>query len=155
MQTFRETDSSLVGRIAALQDKSSFKELHWEGSFEEYLKIVRENPKITRTAFQRIYDMILSHGKTEYIDNKKKLIRYHFFSDEKFGGRDAIFGLNVALMKLVNVFKSAAQGYGTERRVILLHGPVGSSKSTIARLLKKGAEEYSKTREVAAYGFSW
>ena len=45
MQTFRETDGSLVGRIAALQDKSSFKELHWEGSFEEYLKIVRENPR--------------------------------------------------------------------------------------------------------------
>src|SRR5919199_2635304 len=155
MQTFRETDSSLVGRIAALQDKSSFKELHWDGTFEEYLKIVRENPKVTRTAFQRIYDMILSHGKTEYIDNKKKLIRYHFFHDEHFGGRDAVYGLDVPLMKLVNVFKSAAQGYGTEKRVILLHGPVGSSKSTIARLLKKGIEEYSKTPEGAAYTFSW
>src|SRR5438105_1718699 len=91
MQNFRETESGLVGRIAALQDKSSFKELHWEGSFEEYLKIVRDNPRVTRTAFQRIYDMILSHGKTEYIDNKKKLIRYHFFHDEHFGGRDAVF----------------------------------------------------------------
>ncbi len=39
-------------------------------------------------------------------------------------------------MQLVNAFKSAAKGYGTERRVLLLHGPVGSSKSTIARLLK-------------------
>src|ERR671934_1812751 len=155
MQTFRETDSSLVGRIAALQDKSSFKELHWEGSFEEYLKIVRENPRVTRTAFQRIYDMILSHGKTEYIDNKKKLIRYHFFHDEHFGGRDAVYGLDVPLMKLVNVFKSAAQGYGTEKRVILLHGPVGSSKSTIVRLLKKGLEEYSRTPEGALYTFSW
>jgi serine protein kinase len=58
-------------------------------------------------------------------------------------------------MKLVNVFKSAAQGYGTEKRVILLHGPVGSSKSTIARLLKKGMEDYSKTPEGAAYTFSW
>src|SRR5436853_1077658 len=84
--------------------------------------------------------MILSHGKTEYIDNKKKLIQYHFFHDEHFGGRDAVYGLDVPLMKLVNVFKSAAQGYGTEKRVILLHGPVGSSKSTIVRLLKKGLE---------------
>src|ERR671939_2161164 len=155
IQTFRENDASLVGRIAALQDKSSFKELHWEGSFEDYLRIVRENPKVTRTAFQRIYDMILSHGKTEYIDNKKKLIRYHFFSDEKFGGRDAIYGLDVPLMKLVNVFKSAAQGYGTEKRVILLHGPVGSAKSTIVRLLKKGLEEYSRTPEGALYTFFW
>ena len=143
------TQASWVSRIATLQDSKSYAELNWEGSFEDYLHIVRDNPKVTRTAFQRIYDMILSHGKTEYIDNKKKLIRYHFFHDEKFGGRDAIFGLDVPLMKLVNVFKSAAQGYGTEKRVILLHGPVGSSKSTIARLLKKGIEEYSRTPEGA------
>src|SRR5579872_7296297 len=147
--------STWTAKIAALQDTKSYAELNWEGSFEDYLSIVRQNPKVTRTAFQRIYDMILSHGKTEYIDNKKKLIRYHFFSDEKFGGRDAIFGLDVPLMKLVNVFKSAAQGYGTEKRVILLHGPVGSSKSTIARLLKKGLEEYSRASDGAAYTFSW
>src|SRR5271169_4146280 len=147
--------ASWVSRIATLQDSRSYAELTWEGGFEDYLNIVRNNPKVTRTAFQRIYDMILSHGKSEYIDNKKKLIRYHFFSDERFGGRDAIFGLDVPLMKLVNVFKSAAQGYGTEKRVILLHGPVGSSKSTIARLLKKGIEEYSRTPEGAAYTFSW
>src|ERR1700687_4095623 len=156
MQNFRESgDTSLISRIAALQDKSSFKELHWDGTLEEYLKMVRDNPRITRTAFQRMYDMILSHGKTEYIDNKKRLIRYHFFHDEQFGGRDAVFGLDVPLMKLVNVFKSAAQGYGTEKRVILLHGPVGSSKSTIVRLLKKGIEEYSRTPEGASYTFSW
>ncbi|HEY0839842.1 MAG TPA: serine protein kinase, partial [Vulgatibacter sp.] len=146
---------SLVARIAAMQDQKSYREQHWEGTFEDYLSIVQQNPKVTRTAYQRLYDMILSHGKTEYIDNKKKLIRYHFFHDEKFEGRDAIFGLDVPLMKLVNVFKSAAERYGTEKRVILLHGPVGSSKSTIARLLKKGMEHYSRTPEGAIYTFSW
>src|ERR1700737_147193 len=156
MPTLRDSgDMNLVTRIAALQDKTSFKELHWDGAIEDYLKIVRENPRVTRTAFQRIYDMILSHGKTEYIDNKKRLIRYHFFHDEPSGGRDAVYGLDVPLMKLVNVFKSAAQGYGTEKRVILLHGPVGSSKSTIVRLLKKGLEEYSRAPEGALYTFSW
>ncbi len=146
---------TLVARIAALQDKTNFKELHWEGTFEEYLRLVKENPRITRTAFQRLHDMIISHGKSEYVDNKKKLIRYHFFHDEQFGGRDAVFGLDVPLMKLVNVFKSAAEGYGTEKRVILLHGPVGSSKSTIVRLLKKGIEEYSRTPDGALYTFDW
>ena len=58
-------------------------------------------------------------------------------------------------MKLVNIFKSAAQGYGTEKRVLLLHGPVGSSKRTIARLLKKGLEDYSQTPEGALYTFAW
>jgi serine protein kinase len=146
---------SWTARISALQDSKQYAELTWEGSFNEYLETVRENPRVTRTAYQRLYDMILSHGKTEYVDNKKKLVRYHFFSDERNGGRDAIFGLDVPLMKLVNVFKAAAAGYGTEKRVILLHGPVGSSKSTIARLLKKGIEEYSRTPDGALYSFSW
>jgi len=154
MREMRE-EQNLVARIAALQDRASYQDQHWEGSFEDYLKIVRENPRVTRTAFQRIYDMILSHGKTEYVDNKKKLVRYHFFLDEQYGGKDAIYGLDIALMKLVNIFKSAAQGYGTEKRVILLHGPVGSSKSTIVRLLKKGQEAYSRTPDGGMYTFSW
>ena len=58
-------------------------------------------------------------------------------------------------MRLVHVLQSAAQRYGTERRVILLHGPVGSSKSTIARLLKHGIEEYSRTPEGALYTYDW
>ncbi len=58
-------------------------------------------------------------------------------------------------MSLVNVLKSAAHRYGTERRVLLLHGPVGSSKSTIVRLLKKGLEHYSRTDEGAVFTFGW
>jgi serine protein kinase len=63
--------------------------------------------------------------------------------------------LDIHLSKMVDIFKAAAQRYGTERRVLLLHGPVGSSKSTIARLLKKGLEEYSKTPDGALYTFGW
>src|SRR6187549_3843819 len=99
--------------------------------------------------------MILAHGQEEYIDNKKKLVRFKFFKDEAHGGQDAVYGLDVPLMRLMSVFKSAASGYGTERRVILLHGPVGSAKSTIVRLLKKGLEEYSRTPDGALYTYTW
>jgi serine protein kinase len=51
--------------------------------------------------------------------------------------------------------ESAAKGYGIEKRVLLLHGPVGSSKSTIARLLKKGLEKYSGRDEGALYTLGW
>ncbi len=144
-----------VSDIGRLQDINEYKELHWEGSFDEYLEIVRAQPAVCRTAYQRVYDMIVSHGREEYIDNKKKLVRYKFFNDEVNGGSDAVYGLDIPLMRLVNVFKSAANGYGTEKRVLLLHGPVGSSKSTIARLLKRGLEEYSRTPEGALYTYSW
>ncbi len=146
---------SLVGQIAELQDYEEYKELHWEGSFEDYLELVRKNPRVTRNAFQRIFDMVYAHGAEEYIDNKKKLVRYNFFKDVLGNGEDAIYGLDIPLMRLMNVFKSAARGYGTERRVILLHGPVGSSKSTIVRLLKKGVEDYSRLPEGALYTYYW
>ncbi len=146
---------SLTGQIADLQNYDEYRELHWEGSFEDYLDLVRKNPRVTRNAFQRVYDMVLSHGVEEYIDNKKKIVRYSFFKDELHSGKDAIYGLDIPLMRLMNVLKSAAQGYGTERRVILLHGPVGSSKSTIARQLKRGLEHYSRTSEGAVYSYEW
>ncbi|HTE54304.1 MAG TPA: serine protein kinase [Kofleriaceae bacterium] len=146
---------SLVSQIAALQDYKEYEDLNWEGSFEDYLHLVRKNPRVTRNAFQRVYDMILAHGQEEYIDNKKKLVRFKFFKDEVHGGADAVYGLDVPLMRLMSVLKSAAQGYGTEKRVILLHGPVGSAKSTIVRLLKKGAEEYSRTPDGAVFTYFW
>ncbi len=149
------TSKSLVDRIAELQNYEEYKELHWEGGYEEYLDLVRQNPRVCRTAYQRLYDMILSHGKEEYIDNKKKVTRYHFFKDEISNGRDAIYGLDIPLMRLVNVFRSAAKEYGTEKRIILLHGPVGSSKSTIVRLLKRGLEEYSRTHDGRLFTFEW
>ncbi|HEU4406089.1 MAG TPA: serine protein kinase [Polyangiaceae bacterium] len=146
---------SMVARIASLQDYELYRDLSWEGSFEDYLQLVRKRPEVTRNAFQRVYDMIISYGTEEYIDNKKKLVRYNFFRDEIDSGKDGIFGLDIPLMRLVHVLKAAAEGFGPERRVILLHGPVGSSKSTIARLLKKGLEAYSRTPEGALYTYEW
>jgi len=132
-----------------------FREQHWEGSFSDYLAIVTKNPRVARNAFQRIYDMIMHFGQERYTWMREELIRYKFFQDPFDGGADAIYGLDRGLMNLVDFFKSAARQYGTERRILLLHGPVGSSKSTIARLLKKGIEYYSRLDEGALYTFSW
>jgi serine protein kinase len=146
---------AIVARAKQSVDLAGFREQNWTGTFAQYLDIVRREPRVARTAFERIYDMVLSKGSRDYVDNKKKIVHYNFFDDLEHGGEDAIYGLDIPLMKLVNIFKSAAQRYGTERRVILLHGPVGSSKSTIARLLKKGLESYSRNHEGALYTFSW
>ena len=107
----------LISKIAGLQNVKEYAELNWSGSFEDYLSLIKKNPAVTRTAFQRVYDMILSYGQEEYIDNKKRLIRFNFFKDDHHGGRDAIYGLDIPLMRLVSVLQSAAQRYGTERRV--------------------------------------
>ncbi len=147
--------TDIMRLVQELHDIKGYQELAWEGSFEDYLSLVQKNPDTPRTAFQRIYDMILSHGSEEYTEHKKKIIQYHFFQDPFENGKDAVFGLDIPLMKLVNMFKAAAKGYGPEKRVLILHGPVGSAKSTIARLLKKGMEGYSRKPEGALYTFVW
>lgn len=146
---------SLQSLIKEWSEKDKFRDMNWSGTFDEYLNLVKKNPKITRNAFQRMYDMIMEKGKSDYVDTKKQIIRYHFFNDEDNNGKDAVFGLDVPIMKLMNVLRSASLGYGTEKRVILLHGPVGSAKSTICRLLKQGVEKYSKTEDGALYTFDW
>lgn len=151
----KSTGSHLFDKVKELYDGKHYQQLNWAGSLQDYLQLVEQNPRILRNAYQRIYDMILSHGSTEYEENKEKIIHYNFFDDPLHNGLDAVYGLDRSLMKLVHLFKSAAKGYGTQKRVLLFHGPVGSAKSTITRLLKKGLEDYSKTEDGILYSFSW
>ena len=147
--------NNLMSMIKKLHSVEDYQHLHWEGSFEEYLEMIKENPNVVRNAFQRMYDMIMSYGTRSYTEYKKEVTHYNFFDDPLDNGQDAVFGLDIQLMKLVNFLRSAALGYGTEKRVLLLHGPVGSAKSTIARLLKKGVERYSYTDNGSLYTFEW
>ncbi|MBY0523955.1 MAG: serine protein kinase [Gemmataceae bacterium] len=149
------TGKAILAALRPQLDLGDYRKKHWEGSFDEYIDIVREHPEVTRTAYQRLYDMIISHGTEEVYEQKEKITRYKFFTEFAAKHGDAIYGLDRPLMLLANAFMSAAKGYGTERRVLLLHGPVGSSKSTIARLMKKGLEQYSKSDEGMLFSFSW
>jgi len=146
---------ALLGIVKQKQDLQGYRERHWAGTLEDYMEIVMATPKVARNAYQRLYDMILAHGVTDYTRQHERYTHYRLFDDPIDAGRDAVFGLDAPLMRLVHNVKSAAFGYGTEKRIVLLHGPVGSSKSTIARLLKKGLEAYSGQKEGALYTFGW
>jgi serine protein kinase len=148
--------SAIVDLIAQKQDLKHFRAKHWEGSFAEYLDIVAENPLVARNAYERVYDMVMSYGSHSYeVSRTESRTHYKFFDDPDNDGADAVFGLDASLEQFVNALKSAAKGYGIEKRVLLLHGPVGSSKSTIARLLKRGLERYSARDEGALYTIGW
>ncbi len=146
----------IISLVAQRQDLDQFRKKNWIGTFEEYLDLVRQKPEVTRNAFERVYDMIMAAGTTTYEESRGiRRAHYRFFDDPDNDGRDAVFGLDEPLEHLVNALKSASKGYGIEKRVLLLHGPVGSSKSTIARLLKHGLERYSATEEGAVYTLGW
>ena len=115
--------------------------LKWEGTFNDYLKIVKEQPEVAQSAHSRVYNMIKSAGITEKDGHNV----YHFFDDE-------IFGLDEALEKLVEeYFHPAAKRLDVKKRILLLMGPVSGGKSTIVTLLKRGLEAYSRTDEGAVY----
>lgn len=118
------------------------KKLLWEGTFVDYLDLVKKNPQIVQTAHARVYDMISRAGvETDALGNKK----YLFFSRE-------IFGLDRSIERLVEeYFHSAARRLDVRKRILLLMGPVSGGKSTIVSMLKKGLEEYSRSEEGALY----
>lgn len=115
--------------------------LKWEGTFADYLEIVKERPEVAQTAHSRVYNMIKSSGLNER-DGKKM---YHFFGEE-------IFGLEEAIERLVEeYFHPAAKRLDVRKRILLLMGPVSGGKSTIVTMLKRGLEQYSRTDEGAVY----
>lgn len=116
--------------------------LRWEGTFLDYIEIVRKNPKVARTAHARIYDMIAAAGIEEDDEGRK---HYRFFENE-------IFGLDDTLERLVEeYFHAAARRFDVRKRILLLMGPVSGGKSTIVTMLKRGLERYSRTEDGALY----
>lgn len=146
------TENSIaLSKYAQLFDRQEFLTLNEEMSFGQYLELCVKNPKLARNAFQYVYDMIMESGTTTFERYRKTYTRYKFFDDPE----TPIFGLEETLASFVDFIHGAAGSYGTEKRVLLLHGPVGSSKSTLCRRLKRGLENYSKTKSGAWYTFKW
>ncbi|HTF91228.1 MAG TPA: serine protein kinase [Planctomycetota bacterium] len=148
------TQQSLFEIARQTQERARQTALTWEGSLDEYLTLVEAQPALARNAWQRLYDMIESHGS---VASKQRGGARHWklFDDPFDGGRDAIYGLDATLDEFVMTIRAGARGLGPERRVLLLHGPVGAAKSTIARILKRGLEHYSKSDAGAIYTFTW
>lgn len=137
--------------LANFYDNKEYLALNEKMTFEEYIEKVQSNPKLARNSFQYVYDMIMEAGVVKFERYRKTCTRYNFFKDCD----SPIFGLEETLEDLVDFIHGAAGHYGTEKRVLLLHGPVGSSKSTICRRLKRGLEAYSKTDAGAWYTYKW
>jgi serine protein kinase len=117
----------------------------WEGTFSDFLtKILPSRPAAyIRTSHEYIWDMLLWHGRAIEGDDTHK-------ARELF--KRELFGVDEPLGRVVDYFKAAAAGSDVGRRLLLLLGPPSGGKSTLAIMLKRGLEEYSRTDEGALYG---
>lgn len=125
------------------KDREEHKSKKFEGTFLEYLEIVKENPEITMLAHQRMYKLITEPGVTVIRTEENPRLRriygndiikkYKFFEDE-------FFGIDKTIMKIVRYFHSAAMAGEEARQVLYLVGPVGAGKSSLMEALKRALE---------------
>jgi len=130
-------------------------EFYEEMKFEGYLELAYASPEVAYSAWQRLYHAVIAYGAEKYRFAHFDRIKHPFFDDLFGDSADAVFGLDPQLTRLVEIWRAAAARLGQEKRLILLNGPVGSSKSTIARIIRRGLEAYSRTDEGKLFTFAW
>lgn len=116
-------------------------------SFDEYLVLVRSEPaKQVRSSAQYMSDMMLSFGR----EGKRFKLFDQEFSDPRF----RLIGHEEVQDQIFQILQSFIRE-GLNNKLILLHGPNGSAKSSIVSCLMRGLEEYSNRTEGAVYRFHW
>jgi serine protein kinase len=132
----------------------TWKRVNTVWSYEDYLKMVKKDPRLARLSFEYLYDMIMAYGIEKTTRTAETFTKYKFF-DHPDRGKDATYGLYRNLEFFMENLKGATERRGPEKRLFLFVGPVGSSKSSLARTMKRGLEDYSKTDDGIVLSFSW
>lgn len=142
-----------LDNLVKYYNSKTYDQLTREMTFNEYVDACYDKPSLLRSAYQRLYDCVMAAGVNTYERYRKTITHYKFF--DKIGEDLAVYGIEEHLMDLVSNIRGAARWFGPDRRLLLLHGPVGSAKSTICRCFKRGLEEYSKTDAGEIFTFKW
>lgn len=134
---------------------SDFKKSRTILSMEEYVTLFLQAPRAqARNAAQYLRDAIDSFGHESVPHPAGPARRFKIFDqldgahDGRVAGQEEVQN---ALYRLLGNFVRA----GKINKLILLHGPNGSAKSTTIDALKRGLETYSRTPEGALYRFNW
>lgn len=134
-------------------------------SFREYLELVQANPRRhTRDSCRYLKDCMDFFGSYEVEGPAGNLKRWSLF-DLEFGLhnsghqaelrlRDRLAGHEIAQESFYRIL-DGFEREGRANRLVLLHGPNGSAKSTFAACLMRGLEAYSEIDEGSLYRFSW
>ncbi len=129
-------------------------------SFNEYLAEFEAYPsRHTRDAARYLRDCFDHYGSDELDSPAGKIERFRLFDldferDEGLTPTDFLVGHEAIQQAFYRALSNFARE-GRANRLLLLHGPNGSAKSTFAQCLMRALEHYSKQPEGAQYRFSW
>lgn len=123
-------------------------------SFEEYLQLFFQSPQHqARNAAQYLRDAIDFFGADQVPHPTGTVRRFKLF-DATPGEVGRVAGqeeVQNAFYRLLGNFVRA----GRINKLVLLHGPNGSAKSSFVEALKRGLEHYSRQPDGALYTFNW
>jgi serine protein kinase len=124
-------------------------------SFEEWFELLCAQPHVhARNAAQYLRDCFEHYGRRDVRIPSGKVARFRLFDCEFDGGLGRLVGQEPAQ----NAFYEALDSFvriGRVNKLLLLHGPNGSAKTTFLDAVMRGLEDYSKTDGGALYRFSW
>ncbi len=125
--------------------RSSKKDVKFEGTLLEYMNLVKENPDIAKASHKRLSDALEAHGVSVMADSDPR--KHKLFDDENIKIYDyfqtEFFGAERTVAKIMRFLKSAALKGEESRQVLLLMGPVGAGKSAITEHIKRSIEQLS------------
>lgn len=128
-------------------------------SLQEYLELFANDPlRHSRDAARYLRDAFDFYGCTVVERPWSTLTRFKLF-DLPFlpaaeARREQLIGQEAVQGEIYRVLSNFVRE-GRPNRVILLHGPNGSAKSTVASCIMRALEHYSTQPEGALYRFHW
>lgn len=124
-------------------------------SFADYLDQVAADPvRQTRDAARYLRDCFDHYGSERVTLPYGTFTKFTLFDAPFDGGRDRVVGhapVQEAIYGHLTDFVRA----GRVNKLILLHGPNGSAKSSLISCIMRGLEDYSHAPEGAMYTFNW
>jgi serine protein kinase len=124
-------------------------------SFGEYFALFcGDMVRQTRSASQYLRDTMEYFGTETVRSPRGPVMRWKLFDCPWDDGKDHLVGqeeVQGSIFRLVSNFARE----GRTNRLILLHGPNGSAKSTLVGCLERALEHYSTLDEGALYKFNW
>lgn len=130
-------------------------------SFDEYIVLAGEKPEVQlRGTARYAADMMDHFGKTPLPaqENNPSLLsglsRFKLFDEPVDGVSHKVVGQEYVQNQIYKSLRTFAR-QGLNNKLLLLHGPNGSAKSSIVHALMGGLERYSQTPDGALYSFNW